>query len=354
VTTYKKENDYEEKSLILLSLVLILALAFAGTALAQKAKKPYDLVQWNKPKPIGQRISGPQYVLPDGWKEAVKGVTKIKCRTSALWSMIQRPSRMPRSSRSSPASKLNFSPGLNPRLCQNDLYLCSQKPGRRRFLLRPSHHLHADGAGGWLHPIDAIWDDPGCLEALCPSHQERPDGSRRQDLRVHRPGEDHDALLSALHCLEGALHVGRVTGDGEESHYRQGLGLHFRRRRRDGYHLSSPGHDLLQGGRMVDVKRQRIVINTPEGKNAGRCSPTWCSPTECTHLCSRVFMDECLRHVCYGQGRHGHDSHCGCQPVQGSKKAPNIQNDWEWLLRPNGMHPSQTSITRPIMTSTVT
>jgi len=27
---------------------------------------------------------------------------------------------------------------------------------------------------------------PGCLEALCPSHQERPDGSRRQDLRVHR------------------------------------------------------------------------------------------------------------------------------------------------------------------------
>jgi len=36
------------------------------------------------------------------------------------------------------------------------------------------------------------------------------------------------------------------------------------------------------------------------------------------------------------------------------KKAPNIQNDWGVLLRPNGMHPSQTSITRPIMTSTVT
>jgi len=49
----------KRKSLILLSLVLILALAFAGTALAQKAKKPYDLVQWNKPKPIARGSPAP-------------------------------------------------------------------------------------------------------------------------------------------------------------------------------------------------------------------------------------------------------------------------------------------------------
>ena len=38
----------------------------------------YELIQWNSPKPINERISGTEYVLPDGWKEATAGVRKIK------------------------------------------------------------------------------------------------------------------------------------------------------------------------------------------------------------------------------------------------------------------------------------
>src|SRR5271157_5341840 len=59
-------------------LGLILVFIFTGTALGQKGKKAYDSIQWNKPKPIGQRIGGQTYVLPEGWKEAIKGVSKIK------------------------------------------------------------------------------------------------------------------------------------------------------------------------------------------------------------------------------------------------------------------------------------
>ncbi len=63
-------------------VIFLLGLAFVflvvSSASGQTAKKPYELIQWNKPKPISQRISGEQYVLPDGWKEAVKGVSVIK------------------------------------------------------------------------------------------------------------------------------------------------------------------------------------------------------------------------------------------------------------------------------------
>ena len=59
-------------------LGFILVFIFTGTAFGQKGKRAYETIQWNKPTPISQRIGGQTYVLPEGWKEAIKGVSKIK------------------------------------------------------------------------------------------------------------------------------------------------------------------------------------------------------------------------------------------------------------------------------------
>jgi len=40
-------------------------------------QRPWDLIKWDKPKPAGERLGGDRYVLPEGWKEATKGVKKI-------------------------------------------------------------------------------------------------------------------------------------------------------------------------------------------------------------------------------------------------------------------------------------
>src|SRR4030067_1713942 len=65
-----------KKTIFLLGLAFVFLVV--SSASGQMAKKPYELIQRNKPKPIGQRISGEQYALPAGWKEAVTGVKVIK------------------------------------------------------------------------------------------------------------------------------------------------------------------------------------------------------------------------------------------------------------------------------------
>jgi hypothetical protein len=71
-----------KRCLIVFLLLLIVAFALSAGGKkedAEKAAAPaYELIKWNSPKPISQRISGTEYVLPDGWKEATEGVRQIK------------------------------------------------------------------------------------------------------------------------------------------------------------------------------------------------------------------------------------------------------------------------------------
>ena len=63
---------------VLVALVAALGLAVVALPAWAGAKKSYEQINWNKPKPIGERVAGQKYIPPEGWKEAVKGVAKIK------------------------------------------------------------------------------------------------------------------------------------------------------------------------------------------------------------------------------------------------------------------------------------
>ncbi len=65
----------KSKYAIALSVGLVLLLT-VGIQLAG-AKKAYELIDWNKPKPMTERLLADEYILPEGWKEATKGVKQL-------------------------------------------------------------------------------------------------------------------------------------------------------------------------------------------------------------------------------------------------------------------------------------
>jgi ABC-type glycerol-3-phosphate transport system substrate-binding protein len=73
------KEEVMKRKLILLSaaIVAVMALAMMGFTQASHAAKPWEKIQWNKPVPAAERLSADEYILPEGWKEATKGVTKI-------------------------------------------------------------------------------------------------------------------------------------------------------------------------------------------------------------------------------------------------------------------------------------
>lgn len=63
-----------------LTLVMVLALSLiwiGGTSTALNDQKPWEMIKWNEPKPWPERLTSDHYILPEGWKEATKGVKEI-------------------------------------------------------------------------------------------------------------------------------------------------------------------------------------------------------------------------------------------------------------------------------------
>ena len=146
--------------------VFLLGLAFVflvvSSASGQTAKKPYELIQWNKPKPIGQRISGEQYVLPAGWKEAVQGVKMIK--VSNFGALEHDPATVQNAKRFEELTgiKVQLLGWAEPPIVPKTVSIfAARSPAVVVFCYdHPTTYMQMV-AGGWLHPIDAIWNDPG-------------------------------------------------------------------------------------------------------------------------------------------------------------------------------------------------
>lgn len=67
-----------KKSRYLVVLLIISAfLITMNTGLAAPASKGVAAINWNKPVPMVDRLVGDQYILPQGWQEATKGVKEL-------------------------------------------------------------------------------------------------------------------------------------------------------------------------------------------------------------------------------------------------------------------------------------
>lgn len=121
----------------------------------------YELIQWNSPKPINERISGEQYILPDGWKKAVAGVKKIK--VSNFGALQHDPATVANAKRFIELTgiEVELLGWAEPPIVAKTVPIFSAKSDSVDVLCydHPTTYAQMVG-GGWLHPIDAIWDDP--------------------------------------------------------------------------------------------------------------------------------------------------------------------------------------------------
>jgi multiple sugar transport system substrate-binding protein len=263
----------------LVSLVVLLAFALSVGAGGAKPPTPaeeeapvvpaYELIQWNSPNPINERISGTAYVLPDGWKEATAGVRKIK--VSNFGALQHDPATVANAKRFGELTgiEVELLGWAEPPIVAKTISIFSAKSDSVDVLCydHPTTYMQMVG-GGWLHPIDAIWNDPNVWKyyaAPLKAGLTAPDGhiygsigQTKTMMLYYRPSVVPKPPETWQEVREIAKKVttpdmwGYVFSAGGEMD------------------IIYPFRDMVysQGGRVVDTKRQRIVANSPEGKNA--------------------------------------------------------------------------------------
>ncbi len=313
------------------SLVLIVLCVFlAGSAMGQKAKKPYEMISWNKPKPISDRIGGQQYALPDGWKEAVKGVTKIK--VSNFGALEHDPATVQNAKRFEELTgiKVELLAWPEPPIVAKTVAIFAAKSPAVDVLCydHPTTYMQMV-AGGWLHPIDAMWDDANVWKLYAPPMKKgmvAPDGhiygsigQVKTMMLFYRPSMVAKPPETWVDLKEIAKKVttdkvwGYVFAAGGEMD------------------IVYPLRDMIysQGARMVELKKQRININTPEGKNAWKMLTDMVlvdksAPTSVVEYSWMSASDMFAMGKAAMVVTHTVDAN----RFQDAKKAPNIQNDW--------------------------
>jgi ABC-type glycerol-3-phosphate transport system substrate-binding protein len=315
-------------------VIFLLGLAFVflvvSSVSGQPAKKPYDLIQWNKPKPIGQRIGGEKYVLPDGWKEAVKGVTLIK--VSNFGALEHDPATVQNAKRFEELTgiKVQLLGWAEPPIVAKTISIfAARSPAVDVFCYdHPTTYMQMV-AGGWLHPIDAIWNDPGVWKLYAPPTKKglaAPDGKiygsigqTKTMMLFYRPSMVPKAPATYAELAEAAKKAkkdqiwGYIFPAGGEMD------------------IIYPMRDMIysQGGRMVDIKRQRLVVDSPEGKNAWKMLTDMVlvdqtAPTSVLEYSWMAASDMFAMGKAAMVMTHTVDANRFKDP----KKAPNIQNDW--------------------------
>ncbi|HSR14100.1 MAG TPA: extracellular solute-binding protein, partial [Thermodesulfobacteriota bacterium] len=184
-------------------------------------------------------------------------------------------------------------------------------------------------AGGWLHPIDAIWNDPGIWKLYAPPTKKgltAPDGhfygsigQTKTMMLFYRPSIVSKAPDTWVELQETAKKVNSEKASGFIFPAGGEMDIIY------------PLRDMIysQGGRMVDLKKQKIVVNTPEGRNA------WKMLTDMV-LVDKSAPASVLEHswmsasdmFAMGKAAMVMTHTVDANRFQDPQKAPNIQKDW--------------------------
>jgi multiple sugar transport system substrate-binding protein len=257
---------------IVVLLVFTLSLGAGGAKEPPKeemAAPAYELIQWNSPMPINERISGTAYILPEGWKEATAGVRQIK--VSNFGALQHDPATVANAKRFSELTgiQVDVLGWAEPPIVAKTISIFSAHSDAVDVLCydHPTTYMQMVG-GGWLHPIDAIWNDPNVWKYYAGPLKEgltAPDGHIYGSIGqtktmmlyyrpsvVPKPPETWQELREIAKKVTTPAMWGYVFSAGGE----MDIIYNFR--------------DMVysQGGRIVDTKRQRLVVNSPEGRNA--------------------------------------------------------------------------------------
>jgi len=252
---------------------VLLSGILAVTGCRQKSRAaavpPYELIKWGSPKPISERVTGRQYLLPDGWKAALAGVTKI--RVSNFGALLNDPATVAN------ARRFQQLTGIHVEILQ-----WAETPiAAKTFAILSTHsdavdvlcYDHATTylqmiGGGWLLPLDALWNDPNLWKYYAEPLRK---GLTASDGRIY--GSIGQAWTEMLFYRPSLIPAPPKTWQEVRDAARR-----VTRRNVWGYIFSAGGEmDIVypframvysQGGRLVDTRRQRLVVNSPEGRNA--------------------------------------------------------------------------------------
>lgn len=153
------------------SIFLILLLV-AGTTLAEQ--KAYEKINWNKPTPMAERLVADEYVLPEGWKEATKGVKELvffnsgglkdDAATAIGMALFEKKTGIKMRALEVGAA-FTF-----PKLLS---VMTSKDPNVHFGFVRTEIEYTQVAAAGWAHPINELWTpevralySPGLMKAL--------------------------------------------------------------------------------------------------------------------------------------------------------------------------------------------
>ena len=230
---------------------------------------PYELIKWGSPKPISERIAGEKYALPDGWKAAVAGVTRL--RVSNFGALQNDPATVANGRRFQELTGIQVDLLAWPEasVSARTLAILSARSDTVDVLC---YDHGADyvllAAYGSLQPIDALWNDPnlwklfpGTLQKGLTARDGRIYGSigqARTEMLFYRPSLVPSAPKTWQDVAEAARRAARRGVWG----YIFGAGGRM--------DIIYPFRAMVyaQGGRLVDTARQRLVVNSPEGRNA--------------------------------------------------------------------------------------
>ncbi len=259
------------------ALALIALLAGAGCrpprqgrpARPEAAPGPgHQGIMWGAPKPISERVTAPQYTLPEGWKAAVTGVMRIRVSNSGA--LRNDPATVANARRFQELTGIlvELLPWAEPVVAAKTIAVLSAHSDAVDVLCydHAVSYLRLLG-GNWIEPVDALWNDPNVWK--------------------HYP----QSLQKGLTAPDGSIYgsVGRVST--QMLYYRPSVVPSPPKTWREvreaakrapgmwGYVFGAGSGDLIvafaamvysQGGRLVDTAYQRLVVSSPEGQRAWR------------------------------------------------------------------------------------
>ncbi len=267
-------RSFSYKVFLGLGLMLILLMIIGQTVFAA-GEKPWEKIEWNKPVPAPERLSADEYILPEGWQQAVKGVERILHFNAG--SMEHDPGTLANFKLFEKLTgiKVNYVEVSDQVLLQKTISaLVSGDPNVTSMCVsEPAYSMQHLIAANWLEKWDVVWSPevqkiypPGLVQLL-----KGPDGhfygtvdtqksaimyarvSWLKAAGVDIPDTWQDVIIAAKKCREWAL---------------QNLGPTY-------WGIAFPGdHYLLQhfqcgvysqGGRLM--QDGKINLLTPEFKN---------------------------------------------------------------------------------------
>lgn len=163
------KNKY---GLAFLTIGLTLFLA-VGIGLAGQ-KKAYEMIDWNNPVPMTERLLADQYVLPAGWKEATEGVKELVFFNSgSIKGDIATAIGMELFEQKTGIKIRALEVGgayTFPKLLS---VLTSKDPNVHFGFVRAETEYSQVAAAGWAHPINELWTpevralySPGLIDCL--------------------------------------------------------------------------------------------------------------------------------------------------------------------------------------------